>query len=102
MYINGWPIELIAVISDFSASPPTSIIDASNTASGSAIGMSVILEYISNSKIISMSKPLPIKSSIYFQRNCINKINITTEKLRKKGRRNDVKINFWNMFTLIS
>ena len=94
MYIKGWPIELIAVISDLSASPPTSIIDASNTASGNAIGMSVILEYINNSKIISISKPLPIKSSIYFQRNCINKISITTEKLRTKGRRNDVKINF--------
>ena len=94
IYVNGCPNELIAVISDFSASFPVSIIDANNTANGNASGIKVIVEYHNNSMIIDHSKPFPIKSSIYFQRNCINRIRITTKNVKKNGLINEEKINF--------
>ena len=100
MYVNGLPNELMAVNSDFSANPPVNIIDANRTDKGSAIGISVILEYHNSSMIILNSKPFPIKSSIYFHRNCINKITITIENVRQNGRIKEEKINFLKMFTL--
>ena len=98
MYVNGFPNEFIAVNSEFSDSWPVNIIDDNKIANGSAIGIKVMLEYHSNSIMIYHSNPLPIKSSIYFQRNCINRIAITIENVRKKGRINDEKINFLNIF----
>ena len=97
-YINGFPNELRAVNSDLSDNPPVSIIEASRIASGKAIGTKVIVEYHKSSIIMYHSNPLPIKSSIYFHRNCINKMKITTENVKKNGRINDEKINFLNMF----
>ena len=91
--MKGFPIEFRAVNSDFSDKFPVSIIEAKSTANGRAIGINVIVEYHNNSKTILNSRPLPIKSSIYFHRNCINKITITIENVKKKGSINDRKIN---------
>ena len=98
MYVNGRPKELIAVSSDCSDSFPVNIIDANKTASGSARGIRVMVEYHSNSIIILHSNPLPIKSSIYFHRNCIKRITSTTENVKKKGLIKEEKINFLKMF----
>ena len=94
IYVNGCPNELIAVISEFSASFPVSIMDANKTANGNASGIKVMVEYHNNSMIIDHSKPLPIKSSTYFHRNCINRMRITTKNVKKNGLINEEKINF--------
>ena len=49
---------------------------------------------------MSNSRPFPIKSSIYFQRNCINSINITVVNVNINGFIKDENINFLKMFTL--
>tara|TARA_B100000579_G_scaffold367544_1_gene327964 strand:- start:22232 stop:22612 length:381 start_codon:yes stop_codon:yes gene_type:complete len=98
IYVKGFPIEFIAVNSEFSDRLPVNIIDANKIANGSAMGINVMLEYHSNSMIIFHSNPFPIKSSIYFQRNCINKMVMTIEKVRKNGRIKAEKINFLNIF----
>tara|TARA_B100001250_G_scaffold352185_1_gene324800 strand:- start:519 stop:764 length:246 start_codon:yes stop_codon:yes gene_type:complete len=72
--------------------------DANSIANGSAMGINVMVEYHSNSTIIYHSNPFPIKSSIYFQRNCIKRIMTTIENVKKKGRTKEEKINFLNMF----
>ena len=92
------PNELRAVSSEFSDKLPVNIIDANSMANGSAIGINVIVEYHSNSRIIYHSNPFPIKSSIYFHRNCIKRIIITIENVKQKGRTKEEKINFLNMF----
>ena len=97
---NGCPNEFMAVISDLSANPPINIMEANKTANGRAKGIKVMLEYHNNSSIIFNSSPFPIKSSIYFQRNCIKRINITTENVNRNGRIKDEKINFLKIFTL--
>ena len=96
--MKGFPIEFRAVNSDFSDKFPVSIIEANKTDKGRAMGINVIVEYHNSSRIIYHSNPLPIKSSIYFQRNCINKMVMTIEKVRKNGRIKAEKINFLNIF----
>ena len=98
IYVKGFPIEFIAVNSEFSDRLPVNIIDANKIANGSAMGIKVMLEYHSNSMIIFNSNPFQIKSSIYFQRNCINKMVMTIEKVRKNGRIKAEKIYFLNIF----
>ena len=75
------PEDFNAINSDFSERFPIVIIEDNNTAKGSAIGTSVHEAYINNSKINDISNPFPIKSSMYFQRNCINNIKITIENV---------------------
>ena len=91
--INEIPTDCIAISSDCSASFPVSIMDASNTDSGRAIGISVRVEYHNNSIIIFNSSPFPIKSSTYFHRNCISKTITTIDKVKKNGLINDETIN---------
>ena len=98
--MNGCPSELNAVSSDFSESWPVNIMEPSKMASGRAMGIKVIVEYHNNSTTINHSNPFPIKSSIYFHKNCINKITTIMDNVKKNGRKNDEKINFLKMFTL--
>ena len=100
IYKKGCPSALSAVSSDLSAIPPTNIIEARRTDNGSAIGINVNDEYHNSSKTTFVSRPLPIKSSMYFQRNCINKTSITVKNVINRGFRNDEKINFLNMFKM--
>ena len=69
------------------------------TAIGSAKGTNLAIEYIINSLTCPISKPLPIKSSIYFHRNCISRINKTISKEIMNGARKDLikyKFIFFN------
>ncbi len=75
------PEDLIAINSDFSERLPIVIIDDNRTDKGRPIGTNVHEAYKSNSKIKFVSSPFPIKSSMYFHKNCINKIKITMEKV---------------------
>ena len=93
------PEDFNAINSDFSERFPIVIIEDNNTAKGSAIGTSVHEAYINNSKINDISNPFPIKSSIYFHKNCIKRMTITIDKVKKKGLINDEKINFLKIFT---
>ena len=75
------PEAFKAINSDFSERFPIVIIDDNNTAKGRAIGTNVQEAYSNNSKINEISNPFPIKSSMYFQRNCINSMTMTIENV---------------------
>ena len=99
--INDTPMECIAINSDCSANFPVSIIDANSTARGNAIGINVSIEYHNNSMIIFISNPLPIRSSIYFHRNCINRTATTIDRVRRNGRIKDETINCFKILKVV-
>lgn len=67
--------------------------DDSNTARGNAMGTRLAEVYISNSAITGNSRPLPTKSSMYFQRNCINSTNTTMKNVSMNGPRKDLIVS---------
>ena len=75
------PDDFKAINSDFSERLPNVIIEDNKTESGKAIGTSVQEAYNNNSKIKNKSNPFPIKSSIYFHKNCIKSIKMIIEKV---------------------
>ena len=71
------PADLIATSSKLSPSRPNVINDESKIASGNANGTSAALWYQINFKIMLVLRPLPTKSSIQSQKNCmINTSNV--------------------------
>ena len=75
------PDDFKAINSDFSDRLPNVIIEDNKTASGKARGTNVQEAYNNSSKIKFKSNPFPIKSSIYFHKNCINSIKMIIEKV---------------------
>ena len=94
------PEDFNAINSDFSERFPIVIIEESRTAKGKAIGTNVHDAQSINSKINDVSNPFPIKSSIYFQRNCIKRIKITIEKVYRKGFIKAIRIDLFNFFKI--
>jgi hypothetical protein len=74
------------------------MIEANSMASGKASGTSPKDAYVSNSATIFHSNPLPTKSSMYFHRNCISRINTQMKKVIKKGPRKLLITNRCNRF----
>src|ERR1700679_3445317 len=64
----------------------------SKTDKGNAICTFVADAYSISSKIIYHSKPLPMRSSMYLNKNNINNTNITIAKVTRKGLINDLSI----------
>ena len=87
------PADFIASNSLFSPKFPSVISDARSVAKGSAMGTSPAEAYTSNSTITFHSSPLPTKSSIYFQRNCIKRMNMAMKKVITSGPRYDLSMN---------
>ncbi|OIQ68656.1 hypothetical protein GALL_497500 [mine drainage metagenome] len=68
------------------------MMEESKTERGKAICTLVAEAYIISSTITYHSKPLPIRSSMYLNKNNINNTNITIRKVTKKGLMNDLRI----------
>lgn len=79
------PADLIATSSKLSPRFPNVMSEESNTANGKARGTSVAIWYQVNSRIMLVLKPLPTKSSIHNQKNCISKTSNVTKKVAMKG-----------------
>src|SRR6056297_2869348 len=94
------PADLIAVSSKFSPKFPKVMMDESKTARGRAIGTSRADAYTINSKITVHSNPFPARSSMYFHRNCINRMKREIKKVRTKGPKYDFNIKICNRFTM--
>jgi hypothetical protein len=54
-------------------------------ANGRANGISEAETKNNNSRITKTPKPLPIKSSMYFQKNCMINMNMEIQKVTTKG-----------------
>jgi hypothetical protein len=76
------------------------MIEANNIAKGNARGISPKAAYINNSDTIAQSSPFPTKSSMYFHRNCISRINTQMKKVIKKGPKKLLIINRCSRFML--
>jgi hypothetical protein len=69
------------------------MIDDIRIAKGSASGIAVAVTYIVSSKMLARSRPLPTRSSMYFQKNCITKTNNVMKKVAINGPINDLRIS---------
>jgi len=76
------------------------MMDESKIASGNAIGTRRADAYTTNSKITVHSSPFPARSSMYFHKNCINKIKREIKKVRTRGPKYDFNIKICNRFTM--
>ncbi len=81
------PAERIGVNSVFSPNEPMVIMDESSTPTGRAGATKLAVAYMSNSASTYHSRPFPIRSSRYFQTNCIRKMNRMTNDVTKNGPR---------------
>ena len=86
----------MATSSKLSPSFPNVIIDESKMAIGNARVTNVALAYNKNLKRMVNSKPLPTRSSIYFQRICITKTNSVTKNVTIKGPMKALRISLSN------
>lgn len=75
------------------------MMEESNIARGNAIATLVADAYISNSNITYHSKPFPIRSSMYLNKNNINKMNMTMKKVTIKGLTKALNTNKCTFFT---
>ena len=98
--LNDSPEDLSAVSSLFSAKLPVVMMEESKTVSGNARGIKPALMYTINSRITLNPNPLPIKSSMYFQKNCIRRMNKDTSRVATKGPKNDFKLNKYSLFNV--
>ncbi len=96
------PADFTAVNSKFSPKSPKVMIEDNNIAKGRAMGTRRAEAYTINSAITVHSSPFPAKSSMYFHRNCIKRINKETKNVATRGPKYDFKINLCNRFTSIN
>lgn len=87
------PLDFKAVSSLCSDKFPRAINEESKIAKGKASGTIPAETYKSNSRITQALSPLPIKSSIYTQKNCNMSMNIEISKVTTNGPVNDFKLN---------
>ena len=97
--INEIPAALIAVSSELSPRFPNVISDDNRIARGNACGTSIRLIYQKNWDKTSIESPLPIKSSIYLQRNCIISTNWQMKNVPMKSILNCRAMNISNFFS---
>lgn len=84
---NDIPDAFMAVSSMNSPKFPKVINDESRMANGKANEIVVSETKPSNFRMITHSRPLPTRSSTYFQTNCINSINTAMKNVSTKGPR---------------
>ena len=84
----------------FSPSVPNVIIEARRVAKGRERGSSVTAPHPKNSSITLKLRPLPTSSSIYSHKNCIIRMNTTTNRIAMNGPMNDLNMNWSNFFII--
>jgi len=93
---KGIPAALIAINSKLSPILPKVIIEENNNASGRAVVMVLTETNPINSKIVKRSKPLPTKSSMYNQKNCIVSTKVEIASAARKGPIKALRISMSN------
>lgn len=96
------PAALMATNSNFSPRFPKVMIDEKSNAKGKAIGTQNKATNPTNFKTVMRSSPLPTKSSIYNQKNCMVKTNKEIAKAAIKGPIKDRIINMSSFFITIA
>ena len=92
------PPALMAMSSYFSPKLPIVMMEAKRTAMGNAIGTNVAEAYKSSWAMTLNSNPLPTKSSIYFQTNCISSTNTAMANVSRSGPKKDFNISLSSFF----
>jgi len=87
------PEDFIEVSSLLSAKFPIVMMDENSTAIGKAKGIRFASVKNNSLRITKNSTPFPIRSSIYFHTNCINKNSMAITKVITKGPMKDLIIN---------
>ena len=95
---SDMPELLMAISSLLSPIIPITIIADRSVASGRARGRMVHPPSSMNSSTTPRPRPLPTSSSIYTQRNCIIRMNMTMSRIAKNGPMNDVSMNLSSLF----
>ena len=92
------PEDFSAVNSLFSARFPKVIMEDKSIAKGRANGIKLAETYRSNSKIIETSNPFPMRSSMYFQKNCMINMNMEIINVTINGPMNERILNTYKRF----
>ncbi|MPN64534.1 hypothetical protein SDC9_212309 [bioreactor metagenome] len=95
------PAAFIASNSLFSPNPPMVMIDANSVARGRASGINVAAPHPRNSAITPKPRPFPTSSSMYNQRNCNSRANVTIKNVKTNGPKNDFNMNWSIFFTCV-
>ena len=96
------PADLMATNSKFSPKFPSVMIDESSMANGNASGTAVAEKNTINLMIVPKSNPLPTKSSIYNQKNCITKTKSEIKNVAKKGPMKERSISMSSFFITLA
>ena len=98
MRTSDTPALLTAMSSLFSLIWPMVHIEARSVARGMARGRMVQPPHIRNSSMTLKDSPLPTSSSMYTQRNCITRMNMTTRRIAANGPMKDLSMNLSSRF----
>ena len=93
---SGIPAALIAINSKLSPRFPKVIIDENNKARGKAVVMVLTQTNPINFSMVKRSKPLPTKSSMYNQKNCMVSTKVEIASAAKKGPIKALRISMSN------
>jgi len=96
------PADFIATSSKLSPRFPNVINDESKTANGNASGTRAAVWYQVNSRMMPVLNPLPTKSSIHNQKNCMIKTKRVIKKVATNGPINALMISMSNFLIMFS
>lgn len=100
MRYSDKPEDFSAVNSLFSAKFPMVMIEDKSIASGNAKGIKLAETKNKSSRITVILIPLPIKSSIYFQKNCMINMNMEIQKVTTNGPAKDLILKTYSRFKI--
>ena len=90
------PAALIAISSKLSPKFPNVMMEEKSKANGKAVVIVLTETNPINSKMVKISKPLPTKSSMYSQKNCMVSTNVEIVSAAKKGPIKALRISMSN------
>ena len=82
---KGIPADLIAINSNLSPKLPKVMMEENSNDKGSAVGIQKSVTNPTSFKTVNKSNPLPTKSSMYNQKNCMVNTNMEILKAAIKG-----------------
>ena len=95
------PADFIATNSKLSPRLPNVMIEDIKIDNGNANGIAVAVTYAVSLRMFEKSNPLPTKSSMYFQKNCITRINRVMKKVAMNGPMKDLSISLSSFFITV-
>ena len=94
--ISGIPAALMAISSKLSPKFPKVMMEENNKAKGSAVVKVLTETNPTNSKMVNRSNPLPTKSSMYNQKNCMVSTKVEIVSAAKNGPMKALRISMSN------